>query len=139
MRRITASRSAGMAIGQMSRHSGVNIETIRYYERIKVLAAPPRATNGRRVYSSNHLRRLCFVRRARELGFGIADIRALLALAEPGHVSCAEVREIATAHLTDVRAKLSDLAKLEKLLAKTVARCSGKPVPICPVLEILET
>ncbi len=77
------------------------------------------------------------IRRARELGFSIGDIRALLALAAPFRASCAEVREIAWTHLDDVRAKLVDLTKLEHILAETVARCSGGPAPSCPVLDIL--
>jgi MerR family mercuric resistance operon transcriptional regulator len=137
MRPITALRAEELPIGGLSRLTGVNIETIRYYEKIKLLPVPPRTPSGRRSYRSNHVRRLRFIRRARELGFGIEDIRVLLALAEPGHSSCAKVRDIATAHLGAVRAKLTDLAKLEDLLADTVARCSGKPVPVCPVLDML--
>jgi MerR family mercuric resistance operon transcriptional regulator len=137
MASITAPRGRGLSTGGLSRLTGVNIETIRYYEKIGLLPAPPRTAAGRRSYGSDYVDRLRFIRRARELGFGIEDIRALLALAAPGHGSCAEVRAIATAHLGEVRAKLADLTKLEALLADTVARCSGKPVPICPVLDML--
>ena len=116
----------------------MNIETIRYYERIKMLPAPPRTASGRRVYSVTELRILAFVRRSRELGFSLNEIRALLRLGAPGRASCSEVKVIATHHLEDIRAKLSDLKKLERLLAKTVARCSGKKAPNCPVLDILD-
>ena len=135
---VTTSRAEGLSRGELSRLTGVNLETIRYYEKIEVLPAPPRTRSGRRSYGGDHLRRLQFIRRARDLGFGIEDVRALLALAEPGHASCAEVRAIAAGHLAGVRAKLSDLATLERLLADTVARCSGEPVPICPVLDMLD-
>jgi MerR family mercuric resistance operon transcriptional regulator len=84
------------------------------------------------------LRMLAFIRRSRELGFSLNAIRALLRLGAPGMASCREVKVIATHHLEDIRAKLSDLKKLERLLAKTVARCSGKTVPNCPVLDILD-
>ncbi len=115
----------------------MNIETIRYYERVKMLPAPPRTTSGRRVYGAMDLRILVFIRRSRELGFSPDEIRALLRLGAPGTASCAEVEEIAAHHLEDIRAKLRDLKKLERLLAKTVARCSGNTAPDCPVLDIL--
>ena len=137
MRAITASRAEDMPIGELSRLSGVNIETIRYYERIRMLPPPPRTASGRRVYGVTELRMLAFIRRSRELGFSLNEIRALLRLRAPGMASCREVKVIATHHLEDIRAKLSDLKKLERLLAKTVARCSGKKVPICPDLDIL--
>jgi MerR family transcriptional regulator, mercuric resistance operon regulatory protein len=116
----------------------VNIETIRYYERIRMMPTPPRTASGRRVYGTADLWRLAFIRRARELGFSLDEIRALLRLGGPEKASCREVREIATHHLEDIRAKLRDLRKLERLLAKTVARCSGKMAPDCPVLDILD-
>ena len=138
---ITASRagrSDGMSIGELSQLTGVNIETIRYYEKIRMLQAPPRTAGGRRVYRSTETRVLAFIRRGRELGFGLDDIRALLALGAPGKASCADVREIAAHHLDDIRAKVADLRKLEKLLAKTIAQCSGSKAPDCPVLDILD-
>jgi MerR family mercuric resistance operon transcriptional regulator len=138
MRVITASRAENVAIGELSRLSGVNIETIRYYERIKMLPTPLRTASGRRVYRGTDLRLLAFIRRARELGFSLDEIRALLRLGGPEKASCREVREIAAHHLEGIRAKLGDLRKLERLLAKTVARCSGKTAPDCPVLDILD-
>jgi MerR family mercuric resistance operon transcriptional regulator len=138
MRSITDSRATDLPIGQLSRLSGVNIETIRYYERIKMLPAPPRTASGRRVYDSTHLRTLAFIRRARELGFSLDQIRALIRLGGPEKATCHEVRRIATHHLEDIRAKLGDLKKLERLLANTVAQCSGKVAPDCPVLDILD-
>jgi MerR family mercuric resistance operon transcriptional regulator len=138
MRGITSSRAENVPIGELSKRSGVNIETIRYYERIKMLTPPPRTASGRRVYGPNDVRILVFVRRSRELGFSLDDIRTLLRLGGPEKASCREVREIAAHHLQDIRAKLSDLKKLERLLARTVARCSGKMAPDCPVLDILD-
>ena len=138
MRAITSSRAENHPIGELSRLSGVNIETIRYYERIKMLPPPPRTASGRRIYGSTDLRTLTFIRRSRELGFSLDEIRALLRLGGPEKASCREVREIAAHHLGDIRAKLGDLRKLERLLAKTVARCSGSTAPDCPVLDILD-
>ena len=135
---ITSSRAENLPIGELSRQTGVNIETIRYYERVKMLAPPPRTPNGRRVYDSTDLRILVFIRRSRELGFSLDEIRALLRLGGPEKASCREVRNIAAHHLEDIRSKLSDLKKLERLLARTVAQCSGKTAPECPVLDILD-
>jgi MerR family transcriptional regulator, mercuric resistance operon regulatory protein len=137
MRPITASR-AELTIGKLSKLTGVNIETIRYYERIKMMPPPPRTASGRRLYDSTHLRMLAFIRRSRELGFSLDEIRALIRLGGPEKATCREVRKVATHHLQDIRAKLADLRKLEHLLAKTVAQCSGKTVPDCPVLDILD-
>ena len=139
MRTIKALPADGLPIGELSRRTGVHIETIRYYEKIGMLPAPPRTASGRRVYGPSQTRTLAFIRRARDLGFGIDDIRALLALAEPGQVSCAQVREIAAAHLGGVRAKLADLKRLEKILAQTIALCSEGTIPACPILDMLET
>jgi MerR family mercuric resistance operon transcriptional regulator len=108
------------------------------HERVKMLVPPPRTASGRRVYDSTALRTLVFIRRARELGFSLNEIRALLRLGGPEKASCREVRDIAAHHLEDIRAKLGDLKKLERLLAKTVAQCSGKTAPDCPVLDILD-
>jgi MerR family mercuric resistance operon transcriptional regulator len=135
---ITASRAETFPIGELSKRSGVNIETIRYYERVKMLAPPPRTASGRRVYDGTDLRILLFIRRARELGFSLDEIRALLRLGGPEKASCREVREIAAHHLEDIRAKLDDLKKLERLLSKTVSRCSRRTAPNCPVLDILD-
>ena len=133
-----ADRSHAMPIGELSRLTGVNIETVRYYENIKMLRPPPRTEGGRRIYGPAETRVLAFIRRGRELGFGLEEIRALLALGAPGKASCADVREIAAHHLDNIRAKIADLRKLERLLAKTIAQCSGNRMPDCPVLDILD-
>jgi MerR family transcriptional regulator, mercuric resistance operon regulatory protein len=100
MRAITSLRADGFPIGELSKHSGVNIETIRYYERIKMLPAPPRTASGRRVYGATDLRILAFIRRSRELGFSLDEIRALLRLGAPGKeglVASDEIRRCAPA------------------------------------------
>ena len=95
---------------------------------------PPRTTGGRRIYGLTHLRLLAFVKRARELGFSPDDVRNLLRLGGPDKAPCRQVRDIATDHLTDIRARITDLRKLERLLAKTVAKCTGTMAPECPIL-----
>lgn len=137
MRPITNSRAEGLMIGELSRRTGVHIETIRYYEKIGMLAAPPRTAGGRRVYGPLDLRTLTFIRRARELGFTLSEIRALLGLGGPGKATCSEVCAIATRHLEDIRSKIVDLRKLERLLSRTIAQCSGEAVPDCAVLDAL--
>jgi MerR family transcriptional regulator, mercuric resistance operon regulatory protein len=134
----TTARTEGLTIGTLSRLTGVNIETIRYYEKVKVLPKPSRTQSGRRVYGPMERRILAFVRRSRELGFSLEQVRALLRLGGPEKASCREVREIAAHHLDDIRARIGDLRKLERLLAKTVAQCTGSATPECPVLDILD-
>jgi len=138
MRNITTARADTLTIGKLSLLTGVNIETIRYYEKIKVLPAPPRTDSGRRMYGPTETRILAFVRRSRELGFSLDEVRTLLRLGGPEKASCREVRKIAAHHLDEIRAKITDLRKLERLLAKTVAQCTGTTAPVCPVLDVLD-
>ena len=128
----------GLSRGELARRTGVNLETIRYFERIGILPAPPRTQGGHRVYGEEHVRALGFIRRARELGFTPDEVRAILALGGPGKAGCGEVREIAVHHLEQVRAKMTDLARLERLLAATIERCSGEQAPDCAVIDMLE-
>jgi len=128
-----------LTIGRLAARSGVNLETVRYYEKIGLMPEPGRTEGGHRVYDEQHRRRLAFIRRGRELGFSIEEIRALLDLAEPQRRSCDDVRTIASAHLQDVRAKIADLTRLEALLTATVDRChAGRVGPSCAVLDLLE-
>src|SRR3989454_12510198 len=116
--------AARMAIGILSKHTGTNVETIRYYERVKLLPAPARSPGGYRLYGTEHLKRLSFIRRARALGFSLEEVRTLLKLADELKRPCPEVRVIAEAHLDDVRAKIDDLKAMERVLKATVARCA---------------
>ncbi len=127
----------GLTIGRLASAAGVNLETVRYYERIGLMPAPDRTLGGHRSYRSEERARLVFIRRGRELGFGLDDIRALLGLAEPGHTSCAEVKAIASDHLDDVRAKIADLVRLETVLDSAVQQCGAGDTPICPVIDVL--
>jgi MerR family mercuric resistance operon transcriptional regulator len=97
-----------------------------------------RTEGGHRLYGPRERRTLAFIRRARELGFTLDQVRALLALGGPGKASCVEVRDIAAHHLGDIRAKIADLRKLERVLSSTIAKCSGRKVPECPVIDILD-
>lgn len=128
-----------IAIGTMSRRTGTNIETIRYYERVGLLPAPARSAGGYRLYGAEHLRRLSFVRRARALGFSLAEVRTLLTLADQRRRPCAEVRVVAAAHLEDVRGKIADLRRMERVLTETVARCDAGSGSHCPMIDALST
>lgn len=123
--------------GALARATGCNLETIRYYETIGIMPDPPRDTNGYRSYGQAHLRRLRFVMRGRDLGFSLDEIRGLLRLVDDQSQTCAEVEAIATVHLSDVRAKIDDLKRIEKVLAQTLAQCSGTDIPECPVIDAL--
>jgi MerR family transcriptional regulator, mercuric resistance operon regulatory protein len=123
--------------GVIAARTGVNIETVRYYERIGLLPAPPRSKGGHRMYDEVLLRRLNFIRRCRELGFTLDEVRSLLQLVDGGDYTCGEVEALTITHLGDVRRKLADLKRLEKVLREMVARCEGGEVPECPVIEAL--
>ena len=127
----------GLPIGALSKQTGCNIETIRYYEKAGLLSVPARTPAGYRRYGSTHLRRLTFVRRARALGFSIEDVRKLLKLADERKRPCGEVRVVAGTHLKDVQAKIADLRAMERVLRETVAKCASGRSPDCPLIEAL--
>lgn len=131
-------RGQGLSRGELARRTGVNPETIRYFERVGMLAEPHRTEGGHRIYAEEHVRTLGFIRRSREIGFTPEEVRAILALGGPGQACCAEVREIAQHHLEQVRAKIADLARLERLLAQTINHCSGGFAPQCAVIDMIE-
>ena len=123
-------------IGRLSKEAGVNIETIRYYERIGLMPKPSRTESGRRLYNAAASRRLTFIRRSRELGFAIEQIRTLIAMSS-GKGRCADVYELTVRHLTDVRSKIADLQKLERTLVRTAARCARDASLECPIIDAL--
>ena len=128
--------STTLPIGELSRRTGCNIETIRYYERVGLIPPPPR--RGRyRSYGGEDVARRGFVRRARELGFTLDEVRALLRLAAGGQATCAEVRDLAAAHLRDVRARIADLRRMERVLAEAVRDCDAGENVGCPLVEAL--
>ena len=121
----------------LARKTGCNLETIRYYEKIGMMPDPPRNAAGYRIYDKFHVSRLRFILRGRELGFPLDNLRGLLALVDGGRQTCSEVKERTERHLVDVRAKIADLRRIEKVLAETASKCSGRRVPECPVLDAL--
>ena len=133
----TRSPQPSITIGTLSKRTGCHSETIRYYERISLLPAPPRSPGGNRLYGPEHLKRLAFIRRSRELGFTLDEVRAMLRLVDGGAYTCAEVLALSAQHLQDVRHKIKDLKKLEKTLVAIVSQCSGDAVPECPIIDAL--
>ncbi len=127
----------GLTIGKMSKLTGCNIETIRYYERIGIMPAPPRTTGGHRVYGQDQVKRLTFIRRGRELGFKLAEVRGLLRLVDGDDYTCGEVKLLTLDHAREVRGKIADLRKMERVLTKMAAECEGGEVPECPIIEAL--
>lgn len=130
-------KSSGYAIGEMSRRTEVNIETIRYYERIGVLPRPDRTEGGNRQYNYDQLKRLFFIKRCRGLGFSLDEIRSLLEMVDRRDFTCNDVHTMTIDHLSSVRKKLQDLTKLERALTKMAAECSRGDVPECPVIDTL--
>ena len=129
---------AGVQIGELSKRTNCNIVTIRYYERIALLPTPARSAGRYRLYDTDDVRRLTFIRRARELGFTLDEIRALLSLsASDGPGACANVRELAEGHLAEVRAKIVHLRAMEHVLADAVRRCAAGESPGCPIIDAL--
>jgi MerR family transcriptional regulator, mercuric resistance operon regulatory protein len=131
------SKELRFAISDAARLTGVSVETIRYYERIALLPRPPRTPAGRRAFDGDGLQTLTFVKRSRELGFSLDDIRVLLALrASPS--SCGSVKALAARHLEVVRGKLKNLRELEAGLSEIVALCPGGESNACPILDVLD-
>jgi MerR family mercuric resistance operon transcriptional regulator len=128
-----------IAIGVLSKRTGTNIETVRYYERVGLLPAPARSAGGYRLYGTGHLQRLSFIRRARALGFSLAEVSKLLTLADQRRRPCSEVRVVAAAHLEDVKGKIADLRRMERVLKETVARCEAGGGSHCAVIDALYT
>lgn len=126
-----------MKIGELSRATGTNVETIRYYERIGLLPEPARTAGNYRSYGPDHRARLVFVRHSRELGFTIEEIRSLLDLSDDPTRDCAEADRIASTHLAQVEDKIAQLSLLRDELKRIVGRCRGGLAGDCRVIEAL--
>jgi DNA-binding transcriptional MerR regulator len=128
-------------IGTLARRAGTSAPTIRYYEDIGLLPRADRRESGQRTYGDDATKRLIFIRRCRDFGFSIEQVKTLVALTQDESRSCVEARDLATVHLASVRAKLVELKELEKSIAGLVESCEmsclGGPGPKCIVLEDL--
>ena len=127
-----------IAIGELSRRTECNIETIRYYERIGLLPPALRPGGRYRRYDADDIARLRFIRRARQLGFTLDEVRAFMRLAgTEGKDACAEARNLAAAHVADIRAKIADLQAMERVLSDAICECASGRQPRCPLIEVL--
>ncbi|KQX19159.1 MULTISPECIES: MerR family transcriptional regulator [unclassified Sphingomonas] len=126
-----------MKIGEMASATRTNIETVRYYEKIGLLPPPARNTANYREYGPEHLARLSFIRRARDLGFTLDQVRELLGLSDDRKKSCAAVDAIATTHLAEINRKITDLQALRGELSRLIGDCRKGTVADCLILETL--
>ena len=136
---MAIAREQVYSVGELAAAGGCKVETVRYYEKIGLMPEPPRTAGGHRIYSLNLLKRLTFIRRSRELGFPIEQIRELLRFVdEPGH-TCGEVKGMAILQARAVQEKIDDLKRLEKALNDMAARCKGKNYALedCPIIDAL--
>src|SRR5689334_691309 len=129
--------AGGLTIGALASHTGVHLETIRYYERIGLVPQPARTPAGHRRYGAEAVRRLTFVRRCRDLGFPLESIAAMLGLVDRQAVTCSEVQAIVQRHRAEIRAKLDDLRRLDRALSGMLSTCPGDARPDCPILSAL--
>lgn len=126
-----------MKIGEVAQASGCPIETIRYYERVGLATAPPRADNGYRAYESRDVDRLRFITRGRALGFGLEEIRSLLALAEDSSLGCDDVDQLARHHLEEIRIRMRELGRMARELERTISACHHGKRAHCSILQTL--
>lgn len=126
-----------MKIGELARATGVRVETIRFYEKQGLLAAPARTSGNYRNYEAAHLDRLSFIRRSRDLGFTLDQVRKLLKLADQRDAPCAEVDAIAAEHVVEIDRKLADLTALRDRLVRSLERCDHDTIADCRILEAL--
>lgn len=129
---------SGLSIGTLAKATGTKPETIRFYEQIGILPEPARTAGNYRSYGTEHLRRLSFVRRARDLGFPLDRVRAMLALADQPDRSCGEVDNLVLEHLHEVERKIADLQRLRDELDRLAHQCrGGGRMADCRIIEAL--
>ncbi len=127
-----------LTIGQVSRRSGVTPRAIRHYEQLGLITPPLRSEGNYRFFDSESVSRLRFISKCRSLGFSIAEIADLLSVTDDPNQTCAQVEEITTHHLELIDAKLQSLMEMRETLAEGLAQCTGRDVPDCAVLDLLE-
>lgn len=130
-------RQQGLTIGDLASATRTKVETIRYYERIGLMPAPPRTAGNYRAYSAHHLGRLSFIRRARDLGFMLGQVRELLGLSDQKDRPCDAVDAIAREHLAEVERKIEDLSALRRELDSLLLQCGRGTIAECRIIEAL--
>lgn len=128
-----------LTIGDVARRGGVTVESIRYYEKEGLIALPDRDVNGYRLYSSDAVSHIRFIKRAQEVGFTLKDIRELLSLRTNSDASCCDVRERAMGKVREMEEKIAVLTRMKSVLAGWVEECrSDAPLSQCPILDALD-
>lgn len=128
-----------LTIGAVARGAQVGVETVRFYEREGLIDEPPRRRSGYRQYPADTVRRVLFIRRAKDLGFTLKEIGELLSLRVEPRTTCADVRELATAKIGDIERKIAELERMKAALARLARSCRGKgPTSECPILDALD-
>ncbi len=130
--------SQRVTIGIVAERTGCNIETIRYYEKEGLLPPPIRSQGGHRLYTTDQIERLTFIRRSRELGFSMAEIKQLHSIVDKKDACCESVKKIADDHLEDIATKIADLTKMQSILSELSLRCSDQTIPDCPIISALQ-
>lgn len=126
-----------ISIGSVSKLTDIKIETIRYYEKIDLIDKPSRSESGNRLYFDEQIRQLGFVRRARQLGFSLDEIKALLELSASNSATCSSAKKIADKHLSDIELKIKHLKKLAEVIKSLSAECEQESGADCPILASL--
>jgi len=130
----------GLKIGVLAERAQVNLQTLRYYERERLLPEPPRLSSGYRAYPDSAVRRVRFIKRAQDIGFALAAIRELLSLGIDPTRERTEVRELAQARIADIEGKIRTLKAMKTALQRLTERCSGcGPANECPILESIDS
>ncbi len=136
----TLNMNGTLTIGELAKRGGVNLETIRYYEQRELIPKPPRSTSGYRIFPSKAVQRVRFIKQAQELGFSLKEVKELLALQDNPHSTGSDVRELATAKLADIEAKMKVLRAMKKSLTDLTATCNGKSsIGECPIMKSLNS
>jgi MerR family mercuric resistance operon transcriptional regulator len=127
--------TAGMTIAGLAEDAGVGVETVRYYERRGLIRQPEKRNGAYRRYGSEHVKRIRFVKRAQELGFTLEEVETLLGLQDGANR--AQVRRVAAARRDQIRAKMADLRRIDRVLTHLLAECEAGKTPRCPIIETL--
>lgn len=127
-------------VGQLAKEGGINVETVRYYEKLKLLPKPKRRESRYRIYDKNDLKRLLFIRRAKELGFTLKEIKELFELRIDSEAKCGDVKHLTEHKLQDVDNRIIDLKKIRSVLVKLIDQCVNEEVSSdeCPILEVID-
>lgn len=128
----------GLKISQVGKEAGVNIETVRYYERLKLISEPERTKSGYRVFLPEVVQRIRFIKRSQDLGFTLAEIQELLALTESEDRTCEQVREFATQKQKEIELKIQELENIKGVLHDLLSKCAEGENSVCPIIERLQ-